>query len=212
VLRFGPLAVNTVHICVDMQRLFAEPTEWQTPWMERVLPQVVRLVEPRPERTIFTRFIPAAEPGDGIGRWRHYYKRWASMTRVHLVNGMTELVEPLARFVPPAHLVDKPVYSPWLATSLHSDLQRAGIDTLVVSGGETEVCVGATVLGAIDFGYRVILASDALCSSADATHDAMMKIYSNRFGMQVETATTDEINEDWNPQADLIGTILTAAR
>ena len=27
-LRYGPLGSSCVHICVDMQRLFAEPTEW----------------------------------------------------------------------------------------------------------------------------------------------------------------------------------------
>ena len=40
-------------------------------------------------------------------------------------------------------------------------------------------------------GFRVILVTDALCSSADETHDAMMNIYMNRFGLQVETITTE---------------------
>jgi nicotinamidase-related amidase len=110
---------------------------------------------------------------------------------------MVDLVPALARFAPPARLVDKPVYSPWLSTSLHTDLQRAAIDTLVISGGETEVCVLATVLGAIDFGYRVVIATDALCSSADTTHEAMLEIYGSRYGMQVETATVEEILEVW---------------
>jgi nicotinamidase-related amidase len=30
------------------------------------------------------------------------------------------------------------------------------IDTLVIIGGETDECVLAAVLGAIDFGYRVV--------------------------------------------------------
>jgi hypothetical protein len=34
----GLSAPACVHICVDMQRLFAEPTEWQMPWLEKVLP------------------------------------------------------------------------------------------------------------------------------------------------------------------------------
>ena len=35
-LRFGPLGESAVHICVDMQRLFAEDTPWRTPWMRRL--------------------------------------------------------------------------------------------------------------------------------------------------------------------------------
>jgi nicotinamidase-related amidase len=76
-------------------------------------------------------------------------------------------------------------------------LRDAGVDTLVITGGETDVCVFATMLGAIDWGFRVILVTDALCSSADETHDAMMNIYLNRFGEQVETVTTDTLLENW---------------
>jgi nicotinamidase-related amidase len=51
----------------------------------------------------------------------------------------------------------------------------------------------ATMLGAIDWGFRVILVIDALCSSADETHEAMMNVYMNRFGEQVETVTTETL-------------------
>jgi len=54
-----------VHLCVDMQKLFAEPTEWKTLWMDRIRPRVHRLVSASPERTIFTRFVPANRPGEG---------------------------------------------------------------------------------------------------------------------------------------------------
>jgi nicotinamidase-related amidase len=54
------------------------------------------------------------------------------------------------------------------------------------------------MIGAIDLGYRVVLATDALCSSADETHDAMLRVYESRFGMQVETAETVEVLDAWN--------------
>jgi len=60
--------------------MFAEATEWQMPWLERVLPNIVSITSAHPERTIFTRFVPARKPGLGAGMWRHYYKRWRSMT------------------------------------------------------------------------------------------------------------------------------------
>jgi nicotinamidase-related amidase len=85
---------------------------------------------------------------------------------------MIGLVPELEQFVPQARKFDKHVYSPWTGTDLHQQLRGAGIDTVIITGGETDVCVIATMLGAIDWGFRVILVTDALCSSADETHDA----------------------------------------
>lgn len=185
------------HICVDMQSLFAEETDWHAPWLKRVLPAVEALVERSAERTIFTRFLPPATPQHAPGAWRQYYERWVGMTREQLPGELLNLVPSLARFVPPARVFDKAIYSPWLAGDLHGSLQSAGISTLVVSGGETDICVLATVLGAIDLGYRVILPVDALFGSADETHDAMIGVYSSRFHMQLITTSVAELFEFW---------------
>jgi nicotinamidase-related amidase len=196
-LPHGPLTGGCLHLCVDMQRIFAEATEWHTPWMERVLPVVTRLAEARPAQTLFTRFIPAARPDEAGGTWRRYYERWRSMTLEALEPGMVDLVAPLARLVPPAEVFDKRTYSPWWDSNLHRRLQARGIDTLVVSGAETDVCVLATVLGAVDLGYRVVISTDAVCSSSDKTHDALLALYHERFGQQVETATAEDILGAW---------------
>ena len=200
-LRYGPPGDNVVHLCVDMQRMFAEATEWKMPWLERVLPNIAAITSAHAERTVFTRFIPAREPGHGVGMWRHYYERWSSMTIDRIGPDMIGLVPDLMKFVPPAKIFDKHVYSPWTGSALDVQLRDAGVDTLVITGGETDVCVLATMLGAIDWGFRAILVTDALCSSADETHDAMMNIYLNRFGEQVETVTTQTLLESWPSSA-----------
>jgi nicotinamidase-related amidase len=200
-LRADALGRGWVHLCIDMQRMFAEDTEWRTPWMPRVLPNVVRVVELAPERTVFTRFIPPLRPEAMGGTWRTYYERYRSMTRERLHPDLLELAPELARFAPPARVLDKPVYSPWHG-GLDAELKRAGVESLIVTGAETEVCVLAAVMGAIDLGYRVLIVTDALCSSADPTHDAMLEIYRSRYGMQVETVTTAELIE-----ARIVGTL-----
>ena len=196
-LRFGPLDERCAHLCVDVQRMFAEPTPWQVKWLPGVLPRICRIAALHPERTFFTRFITAPRPGMRQGAWKHYYERWASMTIEQLDTEMLDLVPELRLFAPPAEIIDKPVYSPWMATDLHARMQDRGIDTLVITGGETEVCVLAAVMGAIDLGYRVVLAKDAICSSADETHDAMVDIYCERFQMQVEAVDTEVILQAW---------------
>ncbi|MCA0026606.1 MULTISPECIES: isochorismatase family cysteine hydrolase [unclassified Mesorhizobium] len=196
-LAYGPLGDHCAHLCVDMQRLFAEPSEWATPWITRVLPRIVSLAERYPSQTIFTRFLPARSPGQGAGTWKRYYERWASMTIDRIGEEMIELLPPLAACCPPAIVVDKHIYSPWPEGHLHTLLSSRRIDTLVITGGETDVCVLATVLGAIDIGYRVVLVTDALCSSSDATHDALMTVYHQRFAQQVETVEMETVLSNW---------------
>ncbi len=187
------LCDHSVHLCVDMQRMFAEQTEWSTPWAVKILPQIIALTEINPSNTIFTRFIPAANACKAPGMWQKYYERWENMTLEKIDPALLQLIPALKAFIPPATLFDKHVYGPWMETTLHRYLQQRRIHTLIVSGGETDICVLATLLGAVDLGYRVILARDALCSSNDATHDSIMNIYHNRFSRQIHVLTTEEI-------------------
>lgn len=86
-LLHGPLSSRTVHLCLDMQKLFAPGAPRATPWMERVLPVVVTLCETLCERTVFTRFIPPITPNEEVGAWRRYYRRWQDVTRERLAQG-----------------------------------------------------------------------------------------------------------------------------
>lgn len=194
---FGLEASRTVHLCIDMQRLFAEETEWRVAWLPRVLPAVVEIANRQAARTIFTRYAPPATPDDAHGAWRTYYERWPQMTRAALDPRLLELVEPLARLVPPARAVDKPANSIFSRTGFAAALKRRGITTLVVTGGETDVCVLATVMQAIDLGFRIVLPTDALCSSSDAAHDALVDLFRSRFSAQLEATTTEQLLRRW---------------
>lgn len=194
----GELTRSCVHLCLDMQNIFGAGSPWETPWLPRVLPTVERITAKFPERTIFTRFIPAQRPGEGFGTWKDYYERWSDMTLERLPPGKIDLVPELARYVPPAEVIDKRTYSPWMDRALESSLVRRGTDTLIITGTETDVCVLTAVLGGVDRGYRVVIPTDAICSSSDTAHDASVTVYHERYGQQVETATTDEILEAWS--------------
>jgi nicotinamidase-related amidase len=64
-----PLTAKTVHLCLDIQRIFAPGGLWATPWMERVLPVVTSIASRFPERTVFTRFITPQSPVDMPSMW-----------------------------------------------------------------------------------------------------------------------------------------------
>lgn len=181
------------HICVDMQRMFAEETPWHVPWMASISPQVIEVCSHHAEKTVFTRFITPPSPREAFGRWRPYYEKWAVMTQEIMSPAMLDVVPELGRYYPPAMIFDKRTYSPWIDGRLDSHLRQDAVETLVLSGGETDVCVLATALGGIDLGYRVVVLKDAVCSGADETHDASLTLLGDRFSMQLDLMTTEEL-------------------
>jgi nicotinamidase-related amidase len=191
------LTDRAVHVCVDMQGLFSPKGPWAVPAMEAILPAVVRIAEKAPGRTVFTRFIPPLHPEDLRGTWRRYYERWRKVTRACLDPALLELVAPLPGFAAAAETVDKQVYSPFVGALLVDRLRARKADTLVITGLETDVCVLGTVLGAVDLGFRVVIVEDAVCSSSEVGHDAVLTLYRTRFSEQIEVAKTDAVLASW---------------
>ncbi|HWZ72096.1 MAG TPA: cysteine hydrolase [Casimicrobiaceae bacterium] len=82
-------------------------------------------------------------------------------------------------------IVDKPGKGAFFATDLHELLRYRGIDTLLVCGVTTEVCVHTTVREANDRGYRCIVPGDCCASyfpEFHATGLAMIKAQGGIFG------------------------------
>ena len=158
-----PLTNRSVHICVDMQRIFYAEGPWPTPWTERVMPIGTALVERHPERTVFTRFIPPERPDYMPGMWQWYYTRWRIATRECLDPELLELMPQLSALCPPASVIDKTRYSGFAEPNLLTHLRERDADALIISGSETDVCVLATVLDAVDLDCRVIVVRDAVC-------------------------------------------------
>jgi nicotinamidase-related amidase len=131
------------------------------------------------------------------GMWQRYYTRWRNATREHLDPAFLELLPPLAKLCPPATVIDKTRYSAFVGSQLVEHLRAREADGLIVTGSETDVCVLATVLGAVDLGYRVIVVRDAVCSSSDAGHDALMTLYHQRYTEQIEVTDAATIIERW---------------
>ena len=168
--------------------------------MERVLPVIAGITARYAERTVFTRFITPEQPADRPGQWQHYYRRWQAATRARLAPSQLDLVPELGRFTPPATVIDKPAYSAFFASRLDAFLQQKSVRTVVVTGAETDVCVLSTVMGAVDRGLRVVIVEDALCSSSDDGHEALMTMYRTRLQEQIELITAEMLPELWAPR------------
>jgi len=69
-------------------------------------------------------------------------------------------------------VVDKPGKGAFFATDLQELLINRGIETLIVCGVTTEVCVHTTVREANDRGYRCVVPSDCCASYFPEFHAA----------------------------------------
>jgi len=82
-------------------------------------------------------------------------------------------------------VVDKPGKGAFFATDLHELLRNRHIDTLIVGGVTTEVCVHTTVREANDRGYRCVVPGDCCASYFPEFHAAglaMIKAQGGIFG------------------------------
>ena len=189
------LSHRTLHVAIDMQVLFAEETAWHTPALHDILPQVVELCRSRPEHTLFARFIAPPHPDAASGRWRHFYRHHASVTG--LPAGSLDLVAPLAALAGTGTVFDKTTYSVFGAPGFEARLAEAETDTLVITGVETDVCVLASALDAVDGGLRVVIPADAVGSSSADGHRAVLDHVFPRLPEQIEISDVRSVLSAW---------------
>jgi|RhiMetdeSRZDD1v2_1073273.scaffolds.fasta_scaffold281731_3 nicotinamidase-related amidase len=198
-LRFGPVSPTAVHLCIDMQLMFSEATKWASPAVGQVLPAIMEICSYAAQRTIFTRFLTPPNLSAARRHWCHFYEESSSMLAENIKTEQLEIVPALRRFVPPARMVSRYVFSAFASPVLEETLDLLRADTLLLSGIESDVCVLATALGAIDRGFRLIIVKDAIASSKFAGHEAVTKGIYPRFDQQVEMITAERALSLWNP-------------
>lgn len=86
-------------------------------------------------------------------------------------------------------VVEKRYASAFFGTHLASTLTAAGIDTVVVTGCTTSGCVRATVVDALQHGFRAIVPSECVGDRARAQHEANLVDIDGKYGDVVDLPT-----------------------
>ncbi|WJX42803.1 hypothetical protein P8452_29992 [Trifolium repens] len=186
---------HTALIVIDMQKDFIEDG---SPMLVRggkdIIPNVIKAVEVARQRGILIVWV--VREHDPLGRDVELFRR-------HLYT--SEKVGPTSKGSEGAELVDglviregdyklvKTRFSAFFSTHLHSFLQGAGINSLVVTGVQTPNCIRQTVFDAVALDYQsVTVLVDATAAATPAIHIA------NVFDMKnigVATPTLQEWSE-----------------
>ncbi len=94
---------------------------------------------------------------------------------------------------PEDYYIVKYRWSAFFQTYLDLALRTRGIDTIIISGGSTDVGVTSTLYSGRDLDYNMIVASDACGTSHDQrAHDTLMELI---FPRMARVRTTDQVIE-----------------
>ena len=189
----GVLDEQALHICIDMQRIFLEPGPWYAEAGLALLQKIEQLVHARNLPSVFTRFITPSNASEATGSWQTYYEFWHQVTKAEAGEEWLALHPTLQKFAKSENTFDKTTYDAFASGSFRSSIERAKPSALIFSGIETDVCVLATVLTALDLGFRTIIAEDAVTSSDLDSHNACFEFLFPRYSQQIEIATVAEI-------------------
>jgi len=104
----------------------------------------------------------------------------------HAVKG-TEGAEVVAELKPQKAdlVIEKSTYSGFYKTDLHETLKRLGVDSLVLTGCVTHICVMFTASDAVLRDYKVAVVKDSVAGLAREDHDAAIRIMRNVLGVKI---------------------------
>lgn len=87
-----------------------------------------------------------------------------------------------------ATIVKKPGYDGFYGTDLDQQLRSENIDTVVLAGVDTHVCVLQTAAGAFNHGYTVLGVPDCMTTRDDKKHSFGVEYLERHFGETISMA------------------------
>jgi len=161
---------------------------------ETVIPNARRLLDAfraGGRRVVFTRHGPLLADGSDMAARRRRRDRdalavtgtpalWHRGTFEH------EVVADLAP-APGELVLDKNTSSAFNSTGIESLLRNLDVETLVVAGMATDMCVETTARDAADLGFNVILVEDATATYFEHHHRAALSGFARVFGQVWDT-------------------------
>jgi nicotinamidase-related amidase len=189
---------RTAAIIIDMQRDFLEPGGFgetlgnDVSLLRTAIPPCKSLLEGLRARGVFIIHTREGHRPDLSDAHRAKVERGEPTKRIGaegpmgriLIRGEPghDIIEELAPR-PGEPVIDKPGKGAFYATDLQTVLGNRGIDTLLVCGVTTEVCVHTTVREANDRGYRCLVLSDCCASYFPEFHAMGLKMVAAQGGI-----------------------------
>jgi nicotinamidase-related amidase len=199
-------AARTALIVVDLQRYFVHPEYPFGKWVsgmvpggidsyfrrvrDFVTPNVQRLLERARQRGLFIVFTEAGSirpDGADLPGWMRRHIAMSGATVYPPFSDPSCRVDDSVAPRPGELIVQKTTSGPPNSTKLDQTLRVLGIDTVIVTGVVTDVCVAQTAREFGDRDFNAIVIEDACASTDDALHKAALETIAMTFGFVEST-------------------------
>ncbi|AEM39289.1 isochorismatase hydrolase [Pyrolobus fumarii 1A] len=163
-------------LVIDMLEVFVRG-RLKAEGAENIIPVIARLRE-----EFHKRGYPVIYTNDAHYPFDFEVKHWGP----HAVRGSEEAqVVPELRPTEKDYVVLKRRYDAFFATDLDLLLRELGIDTVVLTGVATDICVLHTAAGAFFRGYKVIVVKDATAGVTKDRHNFALEYMRQVYGAEV---------------------------
>lgn len=206
-------AARTALVVVDMQRYFTQPAFPFTQVFEKLSPgsstgylkRVRETVIPSIQKLLscfrslgapiaFTAVGTEAGDGRELPCWLRSFDDLGLATLGQRVwppvGDASWEIDALLKPLPGEVVLNKLSAGTFATTGLEQRLRHQGVDSVVVTGVSTDVCVATTAREAADRGFRTIIVSDACTTFSQQMHQASLDTFNIAFGW---VRATDEI-------------------
>ncbi len=175
--------LSKVLLVVDAQEVFLRVSDWHIPSFSGIIKNISALANFFGASTLFSKHVPPSTSAKGT--WNDFYKNWNYIGSDPTIWEIATPLKGLNRME-----FAKATYS-CFGSPEFLEITR-NTSHLVIAGVETDCCVMATVLDAIDLGISITVVTDAITSPSKIAHDGALEFF-KRVPLQVLTATTEEI-------------------
>jgi maleamate amidohydrolase len=185
-------------VVVDMSLGFTDPQSPLGARVDGVVDAVARLLEGARRVALPVVFTTIAYPSEAALESSPWYRKVPALATLRARTRSVE-IDPRVAPLEDEVVLAKTGASAFFGTPLASLLTGWGVDTLVVCGLSTSGCVRATVVDAIQCGFRPLVVTDAVGDRDAQAHAANLRDIDTKYG---DLVTVDEVVRELGPGGD----------
>jgi maleamate amidohydrolase len=168
-------------VVVDMSVAFTDPESPLACELEHVVDSVARLLDASRRSGLPVVYTTVAYGEEGRRKAAVFMAKVPALSILEVGSRWVE-IDPRLAPRPGEPVLTKLYASAFFETELPGLLEAAGCDSLIVAGASTSGCIRATVVDALQYGYRTVVPREAVGDRDAGAHEANLHDMDAKYG------------------------------